>query len=259
MSPAACPLRSPQDRLNFALPPQKLAWAVLLAHSTPRHRRRRQIKHTYLVRKPKPRYSGRMLKQQMEITKRQEMIKWKPPAIPSCPDLSLEVPATGCHPLQGASPQPGHKPLCPPLSSSLPGMRKVIILLTSSLKALSAIGGLCLKSGCSFAVIFKSKTKFLEREEEGEELYNMPYLLDEVQDLILRKVSEIGQHCHAVPVLSCCWGKGVFTGSNCKFFEINIMILLRYSDIFPKKDKVEIRNQQEKKKIVLVKQWIKPR
>lgn len=38
------------------------------------------------------------------------------------------------------------------------------------------------------------------------------------------------------------------------FFEINIMILLRYSDIFPKKDKVEIRNQQEKKKIVLVKQ-----
>lgn len=31
-------------------------------------------------------------------------------------------------------------------------------------------------------------------------------------------------------------------------FEINIMILLRYSDIFPKKDKAEIRNQQEKKK-----------
>lgn len=37
-------------------------------------------------------------------------------------------------------------------------------------------------------------------------------------------------------------------------FEINIMILLRYSDIFPKKDKAEIRNQQEKKKSVVVKQ-----
>lgn len=85
MSPAACPLRSPQDRLNFALPPQKLAWAVLLAHSIPGHWRRRQIKHTYLVRKPKPRYSGRMLKQQMEITKRQEMIKWKSPCYPQLP------------------------------------------------------------------------------------------------------------------------------------------------------------------------------
>lgn len=82
-------------------------------------------------------------------------------------------------------------------------MRKVITRLTSSLKALSAVGGLCLKSGCSFAVIFNSKAMFLEREEEGEEPYNMLYLLVEVQDLLLWKVSEIGQSCHAVPVLSC--------------------------------------------------------
>lgn len=57
-----------------------------------------------------------------------------------------------------------------------------------------------------------------------------------------------GKADNAVPVPSCRWGKGVCTGSSCTVSVINSMMLLKYCDTLPKKDKAELRNQPGRKK-----------
>jgi len=62
------------------------------------------------------------------------------------------------------------------------------------------------------------------------------------------KVGETGRGWYALPAPSCRWGKGVCMGSSCTVSVINSMILLKYCDTSPKKDKAELRNQPGRKK-----------